>query len=154
MTKRYFIVFIVFLILFSSACTKSDNSNNRDSSVVDENSEQDTIAEDVDELLEEIEEIEIKGNIIVPDNLNTITPDLWNQYEDANCSNEPFITICEYYYETKNETGDKSIKNLEWNSLCAYVKHYKGQNTWSTGSYDYETLGYEEGECFQGMYKE
>jgi hypothetical protein len=93
------------------------------------------------------------SGIVVPENIKQITAEDWAKYENANCSNEPMDTICEYYIQTKNETNEKSTKNLEWNSFCAYVRKYKGGDSFDTGSYHYETLGYETTSCHQGMYQ-
>ena len=108
-----------------------------------------------EEMVDSVEtEIGNKSNIIVPEDIKQITQQDWEKYQNSNCSNEPMETICEYYIQTKNETNKKSTKNLEWNSFCAYVKKYKGGKSFDTGSYNYETLGYQTGSCHQGMYQE
>lgn len=107
-----------------------------------------------DQIVDQAEkDISNKSGIEVPTELKQITPTNWAKFERINCTNESFTDICDYYIQIKNSTGEKSIKNLQWNSFCAYVKKYGITKKFTTGDYDYETLGYEEKACHQGMYK-
>lgn len=89
------------------------------------------------------------GSIVVPANIKKVTDELRQKYQNQICEKES-VVYCEYYTEVYKKTGKKRISNLQWNSLCALVKALGRRNS---DLYEYETIGYEEGPCYQGMYK-
>lgn len=89
------------------------------------------------------------GSIVVPENIKKVTDELRQKYQKQICEKEP-VVYCEYYTEVYKKTGKKRISNLQWSSLCALAKALGRRNS---DLYEYETIGYEEGPCYQGMYK-
>ncbi len=111
----------------------------------------------VQQVEQEIAKKEGGSSIVVPDNLQDC-PSEWFQTEGGRervvCDESQKSPYCSYY--TLEKAGKISTKLLEFTSECAVCRNHKRKgevfiDDVSAGKYTH--LGYQKGECTQGMYK-
>ena len=94
-----------------------------------------------------------KDEIVVPKNVKKVTPRDREEYLNADCSASAQNVVCDYFVKSDITTGKKEIRNSQWPSLCVYAKLYGETGKYMLGqNLEFETLGYEDGPCYQGKY--
>lgn len=149
MNKNMIIGIIIIVLIVIGVIIIKPQSNNSNSQNQAENI--------VGNVEKQIDQKTGSSGIVVPDNLQDCPAD-WFQTEAGRqnvvCDESAKVPYCSYY--TLEKDGVTKTRVLEFTSECAVCRNHKRKgevfiDDSSAGKYTH--LGYQKGECTQGMYK-
>ncbi len=70
----------------------------------------------------------------------------------TDCNQLPQDPVCNYY-KTVEKDGSEPVHVAQYTNACGYCRFFFGEERKTVGSKTFIDLGYQQGECTQGMYK-